>query len=472
MAGKKNNHLSQPSNQNGHSNGSTVKSHISGDVSADRLSPTYNLKAVVNETGLKPDTLRAWERRYGLPNPNRTAGGHRLYSQRDVDLLKWLISRQEEGLSISRAVDLWKQIEADGRDPLSETQTRQKLGEAPPTLTTVSPGDNITALRQSWINACLDFDERRADSVLAEAFALFPTETVCFLLLQKALSEIGIGWYEGNVTVQQEHFASALAIRRLETMVASTPAPTRNGRILAACPAEERHTFSLLLITLLLRRNGWDVVYLGANVPSERLEPTLEQAKPHLVILAAQTLYTASTMLKMAKLLHEERVVTAYGGAVFNYMPSLVDMMPGYFLGEKIEQVPHMVEQLLTNPPPMPVYDQASDTHKIALKHFLDQQAVVNARLWQLMENTPHQQYLKNANRELGQNIIAALTFGDMNLMQANLDWIHGLLVNYHFRMPEKILKAYIEQYSLAANEMLDDRGQVIKDWLHGFDAD
>ena len=471
MAGKKNNHHSQSPLQNGHSNGVSTKSHRGGEISADRLSPTYNLKAVVNETGLKPDTLRAWERRYGLPNPHRTSGGHRLYSQRDVDLLKWLISRQEEGLSISRAVDLWKQIEADGRDPLSEAQSRQnQLGETSPSVTTVSPGDNITALRQSWIDACLDFDERRADSVLAEAFALFPTETVCFSLLQKALSEIGVGWYEGNVTVQQEHFASALAIRRLETMVASTPAPTRNGRILAACPAEERHTFSLLLITLLLRRNGWDVVYLGANVPSERLGPTLEQAKPHLVILAAQTLYTASTLLKMAKLLHEERVVTAYGGAVFNYMPNLCNMMPGYFLGTKIEQVPHMVEQLLTNPPPMPAYDQASDKYKIALEHFLDQQAVLNARLWKLMDDTPHQQYLKNANRELGQNIIAALTFGDMNLMQTNLDWIHGLLVNYHFRMPEQILQAYIKQYSLAADETLDDRGQVIKDWLHRFD--
>ena len=47
--------------------------------------PTYNLKAVVQETGLKPDTLRAWERRYGLPEPQRTESRHRLYSQKIVD---------------------------------------------------------------------------------------------------------------------------------------------------------------------------------------------------------------------------------------------------------------------------------------------------------------------------------------------------------------------------------------------------
>ena len=52
--------------------------------------PTYNLKAVVRETGLKPDTVRVWERRYGLPQPERTAGGHRLYSQQDISILIYL----------------------------------------------------------------------------------------------------------------------------------------------------------------------------------------------------------------------------------------------------------------------------------------------------------------------------------------------------------------------------------------------
>src|SRR5688572_24436423 len=80
--------------------------------------PIYNLKAVVQETGLKPDTLRAWERRYGMPEPDRTQGGHRLYSQRDIEVLKWLISRQGEGMTISRAVDLWQRLNQDGHDPL------------------------------------------------------------------------------------------------------------------------------------------------------------------------------------------------------------------------------------------------------------------------------------------------------------------------------------------------------------------
>ena len=69
--------------------------------------PTYNLKAVIKEIGLTADTLRAWERRYGLPMPQRTRGGHRLYSERDIHVIKWLRRQQSDGLAISRAIGKW-----------------------------------------------------------------------------------------------------------------------------------------------------------------------------------------------------------------------------------------------------------------------------------------------------------------------------------------------------------------------------
>ncbi len=88
-------------------------------------------------------------------------------------------------------------------------------------------GETVAELRQLWIDACLQFDELRAKQTLAQAFALFPTQLVCFELLQKGLVEVGAGWYEGRISVQQEHFASALAMRRLNTLVSAAPAPTR-----------------------------------------------------------------------------------------------------------------------------------------------------------------------------------------------------------------------------------------------------
>ena len=81
--------------------------------------PTYNLSAVLQETGLKADLLRAWERRYDLPKPCRTQGGHRLYSAYDIEVIKWLVARQTEGLSISRAADHWRSLTESGLDHLA-----------------------------------------------------------------------------------------------------------------------------------------------------------------------------------------------------------------------------------------------------------------------------------------------------------------------------------------------------------------
>ncbi|MEN9937152.1 MAG: hypothetical protein RLZZ387_3731, partial [Chloroflexota bacterium] len=66
--------------------------------------PRYNIKAVVQQTQVNVSTLRAWEQRYGVPQPKRSDHGHRLYSQRDVEIIKWLRQCTEEGLAISQAV--------------------------------------------------------------------------------------------------------------------------------------------------------------------------------------------------------------------------------------------------------------------------------------------------------------------------------------------------------------------------------
>jgi DNA-binding transcriptional MerR regulator len=138
--------------------------------------PIYNLKAVVMETGLKPPTIRAWERRYGLPQPHRTSGGHRQYSQRDIETLKWLVARQQEGVSISHAVELWESLIEQGKDPLLP------LKRVPATqVTPIAPqlGTGLADLREAWIAACLAYDRGRAEQILAQAFALFTPEIVC-----------------------------------------------------------------------------------------------------------------------------------------------------------------------------------------------------------------------------------------------------------------------------------------------------
>jgi methanogenic corrinoid protein MtbC1 len=432
-------------------------------VSTIRKEPFYNLKAVVRQTGLKADTLRAWERRYGLPMPERSSGGHRLYSQEDIETVRWLMARQREGMSISRAVELWEQIEGQGRDPLRTTTAIATPAAPAPVLQPL--GGTVTRLREQWVDACLAYDEGKAEQLVNQAFTLYSPETVAVELLQRAVAEIGEGWYRGDVSVQQEHFCSSLAIRRLEALVMAAPAPTRPGRILAACPPGEYHVIGLLLLTVLLRRRGWEVVYLGSDVPIEQLESTVSVVQPQLVVMAAQLLHTAATLQEAAQTLQQTKVPLAYGGLVFNLLPTLRQRIAGHFLGERLEAAPERVEVLMAAPRLAPVPETVSDRYLRALQHFQERQGMVEARVIQSLNSGSYtHNHLALANQELGQNIGAALALGGMELLGSDVEWVTGLIKNY--RLPAEALNAYLRAYHRAAVEQLDERGQPIVDWL------
>ena len=422
----------------------------------------FNVKAVVRQTGIKPDTLRAWQRRYGLPSPRRSTGGHRLYSQRDIDTIKWLTARQQEGLSIKRAVDQWRQIEVDGRDPLQEPAANVARGVAPPPLH--AGGITLQKMREDWLGACLAYDEQRATLILNQAFALYPPETVALELLQRAVAQVGEGWYRGDVTVQQEHFCSAQIVRRLETLVMASPPPSRPGRILVACPTEEHHIIGPLLLTFLLRRRGWEVIYLGANVPTEQLETTVAATRPQLAIMAAQQLHTAATLAEAAVVLQQEGVPLAYGGLIFNLLPELRNRIAGNFLGEALEAAPQVVESLMAAPRPVPNAEPVSETYLQALDQFEERRMLIEAQAVQTLNAAGYaHNHLTMANRQLYLNIGAALTLGDTRFLGTNIEWIQGLLENR--RVPEGVLNHYLGAYREAAAVQLGEESPVTG-WL------
>ena len=313
---------------------------------ATDTSPTYNLGAIIQETGLNADTLRAWERRYNLPQPARSEGGQRLYSPRDLEILKWLIARQEEGLRISQAARLWHNQISSGIDPLGKMKTQDF-----PVSTPLVSGKNLESIKSQWVSACMNFNEVIAEQILSEAFSQYPPETVCFEVLFAGLSDIGKAWYQGEITVQQEHFASALIARRLNSLIAGAPPPTLPERIVVATPPNEEHTLSTLLITYLMRRRGWNVIFLGPNVPIDNFRKTIESLQPNLVLLTAQQLHTAASLLDLAEALDELELKLVFGGLVFNNNSHLRENFPGIFLGEKLDKVVSNVEFELNAPP-------------------------------------------------------------------------------------------------------------------------
>lgn len=428
------------------------------------MSASYNSRVVTRETGLKPDTLRVWERRYGLPSPERSSGGHRLYSERDIAVVKWLMARKREGMTISRAVELWRTLDKEGKDPLqTSTHTVAPLDFA----TAPAVGATISRLRQEWVAACLGFDEQRSEAILAQAFALYPPEMVAVELLQRSVAVIGDDWYHGQASVQQEHFASALAMRHLQALVMASPPATRPGRILVACPPEEGHDLGLLLLTFLLRRHGWDVVFLGSRVPQAQLEATLAATRPQLVVMAAQQLQTAATLLDTAQKLQEWGFPLAFGGRVFNLLPDLQGRIPGHFLGEAIGGSDRKIEQILASPYPLPLGTKTApwDDYQVALSHYSERQPSLETELWATMRGAGiSYASLTTANARMAGNIIAALKLGDINYLRIDIDWVVELLE--HHGVPAGELDLYLRAYYGAASTQLDDRGQLILDWL------
>lgn len=429
--------------------------------------PSYNLKVIVRETGIKADTLRAWERRYNLPVPERTAGGHRLYSQRDLETIKWLLARQEEGLSISHAVQLWRDLERNGRDPLQEMRvTAPILGVAP----TTAMADLIT-LREAWIRACMNFDEVTAEQVLGQALARHAAEVVCLEVIQQGLAEIGRRWYENEATVQQEHFASAVALRRVDALLTAAPPPSRTQLICLACPPYEEHMFPLLLLALLLRYRGWPVAYFGANVPVAQMEEALKVTQPALVILTAQTLPAAAEMLIMARFLQDEQMRLAYGGRVFNLLPQIRQKVPGYFLGETLTEAVGQVAEILGGAEPMPTGQETPAAYRQAVTCFERQRPLLAWHVNQILaaEKWP-EAYLQVANLHLAQNIRAALMFGDLDLVDPEITWVNHLLANTG-RIPEAHLTHYLSVYYQVAQEHLEPDCRPVIEWLAGITA-
>lgn len=415
--------------------------------------PVYALGAVAQETGVKADTLRAWERRYGLPDPARTEGGHRLYSQRDIDTVKWLLARQREGMRIKGAVALWNGLQAEGRDPLHSPL------EAP------QAGQSMQALRDQWVAACMAFDETRAEQALTEAFARHPPEMVCVELLGAGIALIGEAWYQGQATVQQEHFASALAARRVESLILAAPPPTRAGRILTACPPGEQHTFGLLTLTYLLRRHSWETIYLGANVPLVRLGEVMRGTRPALIVSTAHQLPTAAALADMARLGAREGIPLAYGGGVLQHAP-LRERIPGHHLGESLADVPRQVERLLSSPPPQPPTPTLSDAYRQALIHFDDRQLQIEGDLATQRPELARQGWFRMANRELARHITAALALGEIDLLDDSMAWLRGM--GQGEAVPAAVLDEYIRAYARAARVHLDDRGGPVLAWLAG----
>jgi DNA-binding transcriptional MerR regulator len=236
---------------------------------------------LARRVGVRVDTLRAWERRYGLLHPQRSTGGFRLYSSEDEAVVREMISEMDRGFPPAQAAKL----------ALARAESGAGWGDSSAAAlepTTTPPADvtHLAAIRTELYRAIVRFDGGRAHQLLDELFAEFTLNAVLRDVLLPCLQQIGDGWADGDVTVAEEHFASQLIRDRLLGLARAWD-QGRGPRALLACPAGERHDIGLICFGLVLSRSGWRITFLGPDTPVTALAEAVAAVSPDLIVLAA-----------------------------------------------------------------------------------------------------------------------------------------------------------------------------------------
>jgi methanogenic corrinoid protein MtbC1 len=204
------------------------------------MPPTLNIAALTRRTGVPADTIRKWEQRYGVLSPERTAGGQRRYTELDVARIEWLKARIHEGYRIGEAAAL--------------------LGP-----TTVAP-DTPAELSKAFVQAARSSDVEALGHLVEHALARASLGEALTSVLAPALVAIGEHWAAGELTVAQEHLASSTVRAALQKLLADARASVRGVAVLACAPGEQ-HEIGLMMLAVLLRSDGWQVAFLGADTP-------------------------------------------------------------------------------------------------------------------------------------------------------------------------------------------------------------
>lgn len=233
---------------------------------------TYRIHVAAELSGVRVELIRAWERRYGVLAPRRTPSGYRVYTDRDVEVLKRLKQLTEQGVSISEAATMLPQLMAEL--------------EAPP----VSAREPVSAGQAAWrgdiLEAAEALDQRRVAEVLDEVLAALSPLKAYEEVLVPLQCEVGERWHAGAFSVAQEHLVTQEVRARLINLLHASPDKGRR-RVVLACFPDEQHEIGLLGAALRMRHEGMAVTLLGQRVPAVEVGRLARELKAELVGLSA-----------------------------------------------------------------------------------------------------------------------------------------------------------------------------------------
>lgn len=231
-------------------------------------SAMYPIRTVAQLTGVKPVTLRAWERRYGLVVPARSESGHRLYTKDDISSIHQILEWLEQGVAIGQVKAQLSAISADS-------------GDADGASTGVWP-----AWQERILAGIHHFDETRVDSVYSEALAVYPVDVVTVNLLLPVLREFGERWQRIQGGIAEEHFFASYLRNKLGARIHHQAHPLNAPSIVVACLPGELHELGAILFALHCSHHGMRPIFMGANLPMTELIPAALRSKADAIVLS------------------------------------------------------------------------------------------------------------------------------------------------------------------------------------------
>jgi methanogenic corrinoid protein MtbC1 len=252
----------------------------------------HPIQVVVRRTGLSADVLRAWERRYGVVEPARTATGRRLYSDDDIERLRLLHRAVRGGRSIGQVSALsTSELRALVRE--DETEEVQPTGRH---------GGEARADVSGVVADCLAAVDQLDAAALEDRLTRAGTDVGASVLLEgvvtPVLATVGHRWVEGDYTIAHEHMTSAVVRQVIGRMLRGTTADAARPLALVAAPAGEHHELGAMMVAAIAGLQGWRVLYLGADMPMEDLGQAVSKHQPRVVALSTVSPEAASTLPK------------------------------------------------------------------------------------------------------------------------------------------------------------------------------
>jgi len=236
------------------------------------MSGLYPMRVVSRLTGLSADTIRVWERRYGAVAPDRTDGNKRRYNGGHVRRLVLLRRATELGHSIGQVVQL------------PDAELRRLIGESSPDV-----GSQVSlyaAIVEDYLKAVLEYDVRRAESILTRTAAILPPMTLTLEVIVPLMRRVGEAWIADQIRIAHEHIISGQLRSLLGTLMRHEQPASGAPRIIVATPPRHLHEFGAIIGAFMAAGRGFEPIYLGTHMPLEEIAEAAEQSGAALVLLS------------------------------------------------------------------------------------------------------------------------------------------------------------------------------------------